>query len=443
MFVEGSATLIVIVSVFLLFFLLGMGLPIFVSLGLTGVLGIIAISGLDGALGLMQEGAFPAISTYELVVVPLFVLMGHLAYQAGVTANAYEIGRKWLSNLRGGLALATILACAAFGAACGSSVAASATMGRIAIPEMESQGYDRKLACASVAAGGLLAIMIPPSIILVLYAVFTDNSVGACLLAGFLPGLLSAVIFMAGISLLTRWNPRLAPPTRSYPWKERFSSLMGGWKFVFLFLLVIGGIYGGLFTPTEAAAGGSLAAFCMMLAEGEKGWFSKVRESLSDALRTTTFIFIIIVCCSFYSYFLLTAGIPAALTEWIKGLQVPPIVVVVACLALYLPLGCFLDPTSCMLITLPLIYPVIVKELGYNPIWFGVLVTKMIEIGLLTPPVGFNVYTVAGIAPHVPIEEIFEGVTWFILFEMVSLALLIAFPAISTWLPAMMLAPAK
>ncbi len=438
-----SPNLIVMLSVLVLLLLLGLGLPIFVSLGLTGILGIIVMSGLSTALGLMREGAFPAISTYELVVVPLFVLMGHLAYQAGVTSNAFEIGRKLLSNLRGGLALATILACAAFGAACGSSVAAAATMGRIAIPEMEASGYDSKLACASVAAGGLLAIMIPPSIILVLYAVFTDNSVGACLLAGFIPGLISTVIFMLGISFLTWRNPQLAPPTRSYPWKERFLSLLGGWKFVFLFVLVIGGIYGGLFTPTEAAAGGSFAAFFMMLAQGRKGWIYKIRDSLTDALRTTTFIFIIIVCCSFYSYFLLTAGIPSALTEWIRSLQVHPIIIVVACLALYLPLGCFLDPTSCMLITLPLIYPVVVKELGYNPIWFGVLVTKMIEIGLLTPPVGFNVYTVAGIAPHVPMEDIFEGVTWFIIFEMMSLALLIAFPSISTWLPSMMMAVKK
>lgn len=440
---EIDAYYLAILSIPILLIFLGVGVPIFVSLGTIGILGVMLSDGVQNGLGLLREGTFPALSTYEFVVVPLFVLMGHLAYEAGVTANAFDIGRKLLSRLPGGLALATTLASAAFGAACGSSVAASATIGKIAIPEMEAAGYDRKLACASVAAGGLLAIMIPPSIILVLYAIFTDNSVGACLLAGFFPGLLSTIVFMLGISFLVWRNPQIAPPSISFPWRERIKALSGGWQFILLFVVVIGGIYGGLYTPSEAAASGALVALILLITSRGNDKLKKVKSAFFDAAQTSVFILIIILCAGYYSYFLLTAGAPNTITEFVKTLDLPPIIILLICLSIYIPLGCFLDPTSCLLITLPLIYPLLIKELGFNPIWFGVLVTKMIEIGLLTPPVGLNVFTVAGVAPHVPIEEIFKGVSWFIVFEIISLALIVLIPSISTWLPTIMLYSGK
>jgi tripartite ATP-independent transporter DctM subunit len=241
-----------------------------------------------------------------------------------------------------------------------------------------------------------------------------------------------------GILFLAWKDPSIAPRSRGYPWSERFTSLTGGWKFILLFVIVIGGIYGGVFTPVEASAGGAFAALVMLIAKGEAK-AERIKESLSNSIETTVFILIIIVCAGFYSYFLLTAGVPTAVTEWIKRLQLPTLLILIGALSLYIPLGCLLDPTSCLLITLPLIYPVVVGELGYNPIWFGVIVTKMIEIGLLTPPVGLNVYTVAGVAPHVPLEDIFKGIGWFLVFEVVSLIVLISFPIIATFLPAMMI----
>jgi tripartite ATP-independent transporter DctM subunit len=427
-------------SILVLLGLLFAGVPIFVSLGVVGITGTAFLSGLPTALAMLQDTPYSSNAEYLFLVIPLFILMGHLAFNAGVTSQAYDIGRKWLSRFPAGLALATIAACAAMGAACGSSVAASATMGRVALPEMLEKGYDRRLAAGCVAAGGLLAIIIPPSVVLVLYAVLTDNSVGACLIGGLIPGLITAIVFMVGISLLLRRNPNMAPPTESFSWKERFISLKGAWGILLLFSVVIGGMSFGVFTPTEAAAWGVLAALLMLLFKPNKhGLGAQLGQTMLDSIRTSVFIFVIMICAGFYSNFLIRAGTSEAISRWVSDLQVPPLLVVILALCVYLPLGCFLDPTSCLLITLPILYPVVVKNLGYNPIWFGILVTKLIEIGLLTPPVGLNVYTIGGVAPDIPLEEIFRGAGWFIIFEVVTIGILIAFPGLTTWLPSLMI----
>ena len=435
-----SPTTLAILSVVALLVLLAAGLPIFVSLGIVGLIGIGLLSGFSTALGMLRETPYSSNAEYLYLVIPLFVLMGHLAFNAGVTNKAFEIGRKWFSRMPAGLALATICACAFMGAACGSSVAASATMGRVALPEMLSKGYNRQFAAGCVAAGGLLAIIIPPSVVLVLYAVITDTSVGACLLGGFIPGIITAVIFMIGISVMLHYKPGLAPPTESFTWKERFVSLKGAWGIVLLFSIVIGGMGVGVFTPVEAAAGGVIAALLMLLFKPDRhGLAAQLNESMIDTVRTSVFIFIIMICAGLYSNFLIRAGAGKAISLAIANLHIPPILVVIAALAVYLPLGCFLDPASCLLITLPILYPIVVKDLGYNPVWFGILVTKMIEIGLLTPPVGLNVFTIAGVAPEIPLEEVFRGAGVFILFETVTIALLLAFPVLTTWLPSLMM----
>jgi len=435
-----SPTILAALSVFALLALLAAGVPIFVSLGVVGLIGIGLLSGFSTALGMLREVPYSANAEYLYLVIPLFVLMGHFAFYAGITNRAFDIGRKWFSKMPAGLALATICACAFMGAACGSSVAASATMGRIALPEMLKKGYNRQFAAGCVAAGGLLAIIIPPSIVLVLYAVITNTSVGACLLGGFIPGIITAIIFMIGISVMLHFKPSLAPPTESFTWKERFVSLKGAWGIVVLFAIVIGGMGFGVFTPVEAAAGGVVCALLMLLFKPDRQRLAgEVKESMNDTVRTSVFIFIIMICAGLYSNFLIRAGAGAAISTAITNLNIPPILVVIAALLVYLPLGCFLDPASCLLITLPILYPIIVTHLGFNPIWFGILVTKMIEIGLLTPPVGLNVFTIAGVAPEIPVEEVFRGAGVFILFESVTIALLLAFPILTTWLPSLIM----
>jgi tripartite ATP-independent transporter DctM subunit len=435
----STTAYLVIISIFVLLFLLILGTPIFVSLGLVGIVGIMLLNGFNIGLALLRETPYALISEYLLVVIPLFIFMGHLAFHAGATSHAFDIARKWLSKLPAGLALATIAASAAMGAACGSSVAAAATLGRVAIPEMRASGYDNKIACGCVAAGGLLAIMIPPSIILVLYGIFTDTSVGACLIGGLIPGIISTIVFMLGMSILFWINPKIAPPTSvGYSWKERFSSLKSAWGIVVLFTIVIGGMYAGFFTPTEAASGGAFGALVMLIAK-KTDVFKKLKDSLIETVRTSVFIFMIMICAGLYSQFLIRAGVGTTLSNWIVSLEVSPLVVVLLVLCLYVPLGCFLDNVSILLITLPIVHPIVVKELGFNSVWFGILVTKLVEIALITPPVGINVYTIAGVAPDVPITDIFKGSAWFILFEIISLVLLIAFPTLSTWLPSMMI----
>lgn len=425
-----------ILSFLLLLLLLASGIPVYLSLGIVGIIGITLVSGFQSSLAILSQYPFTRTASYPLLVVPMFIMMGNFALSAGVSQNAYDIGRKWLSRLPGGLSMATTFACACFAAACGSSPATAASIGKISIPEMVNSGYDKKLATGCVAAGGCLGIMIPPSIILVLYGILTETSVGAMLIAGIIPGIITAAIFMIGTFLLILKNPNLAPPVRSYPWKERFSSLKGGWSFITLFLVVIGSIYFGVMTPTEAAVAGVAVSFIMMLFS-KKDIKNKLKIGFSDAARTSAMIFFILVGAMFYSYFLLIAGVATWAATWISGLNVSPIMVVVASLVMYIPLGMFLEPVSILLITLPILHPIIVG-LGFNSVWFGILVTMMIEIAEITPPVGLNVYIIAGVAPDVPLTDIFKGVSWFIVFELATLVLLVAFPILSIWLPSTM-----
>lgn len=437
-----SPTDLVLLSVPALILLLLAGLPVYASLGIMGLGGTMFLTSPTVGLALLQETPYSMMAVYLYLVIPLFIFMGHLAFSAGITEHAFDIGRKWLSKFPAGLALSTIVACGVMGAACGSSVAASATMGQIALPEMIKSGYDKKLACGCVAAGGLLSIIIPPSVVLVLYAIITDNSVGACLIGGLIPGIISTIVFMAGMAVLIRKNPDKEHVSVSYTWREKFGSLKGAWGVAVLFIIVIGGMYSGVFTPTEAAAGGAFGAFIMMMARTKaRDWGGNLKEALEETVKTSVFIFMIMTCAGIYSNFLIRAGVGEALSNWIVSIHVSPMVVVLLVLAMYIPLGCFLDPASCLLITLPIVYPIVVKQLGFNPIWFAVLVTKLIEIGLITPPVGLNVYTIGGVAPDVPLYDVFKGASWFILFELVTLAILMTFPVLVTWLPGMMMGP--
>jgi len=431
----GIASLI---SVVVVLFLMWIGVPIFASLGITGLLGILAIKGPNYALTVLKISPYAASASYALAVVPLFIIMGHFAFRAGISNDLFTIGRKWFCKLPGGLAIATFIASAGFGACCGSSVASAATMGAIAIPEMRKLGYDRKLACGIVAASGTLAIMIPPSVVSVFYATINDISAGAQLVSGILPGIMSVGIYVVGLLFLTRLYPNLCPAPEIYTWGERFASLKGIWGMAVLFALVIGGMYIGWFTPTEAASVGAFAALLMMLlggrvAKGKMG--ESFKKSFMDTLRTTCMVFMILIGAGLYAKFLTLAQIPQLVSTWVGGLPLYPWMIVVGFLLVYIPLGMFMDTFSMLIITQPIMFPIVTTQLGFNPIWFGVLCVKMAEIGLITPPVGLNVYVLSGVVRDVPMNEIFRGCFWFILFEAVSIALLFAFPWISTVIP--------
>jgi C4-dicarboxylate transporter, DctM subunit len=435
--------LAVVLSIPFVFVLLALGVPVFVSLGLTGFLGVAAISSWNQAM--LQLKVFPYVTTasYLMVVVPLFIIMGHFAFKAGVGRDVFLIGKMWLSRFPAGLGLASILGSAGFAACSGSSVATAATMGAVAVPEMRKQGYDPGLACGIVAAGGVLGILIPPSVILVFYGALTDTSVGSMLIAGILPGALSVVVYMLGLLFLSKIDPTLSPDTTRFTWKERFSSLKYGLSAGLLFVTVIGGIYIGWFSPTEAAAVGAFVSLVILLKRRKQ----LVNETLGRAIwdcftatvSTTCMVFIVIVGAGLYSFFLTLAQVPQMVSLWIATLPVSPLIIVAAFLLLYIPLGMLLDSFSLLLVTLPIMFPVVTSQLGFNPFWFGILATKACEIGLITPPVGLNVYVLAGVVRDVPLSSIFRGCLWFVVFEVVTTILLFIFPEISIWLPMSMM----
>ncbi len=415
--------------------LLVSGMRIAFATALSGLVGLWVLRGYQPAAGLAGLMPYSESSHYTLLVLPLFVLMGFLAHYAGITRNIYWTARQWLGHLPGGLAIATIFGCAGFAAACGASTASAAVMGRVALPELKRYGYDDKVAAGCVAAGGTLATMIPPSVIMVIYGFIAEQSIGALLLAGILPGLLQALSYSVMLYLRFRLNPTLGPSIQGIGWRERFRSLTGTWGILVLIAIVLGGIYTGFSTPTEAAGVGALGAFVMALPRMRRG---DLKNSLLETARTTAMIFAIIIGVLIFVRFLAFSGMPGALADGIVALEVNRYVVLIGILALYLLLGMFLDGIGMLLLTIPIVLPA-VTALGFDAIFFGVLVVRMIEIGLITPPVGLNVYVLKGVAPDMPIGRMFRGCGWFVAVDLVNVAILILFPQIILFIPQTML----
>jgi C4-dicarboxylate transporter DctM subunit len=423
--------------IILLLVLLSIGVPIAFSLGISGVICIYMISGWDTTYGFISTTPFNTSASWLYVVLPLFVLMGMLAYSAGINEDAFTIANNWLGRIKGGLAMATIVACSIFGATSGSSIAAAATMGKLAIPEMRRFGYSMKLAAGCVAGGGTLSVMIPPSGILVIYGIITEESIGKLLIAGLLPGLLSALMYMLGIYLLCTIRPEMAPSANArVSWSARFSSLKNGYGAALIFGVVMGGIYSGVFTPTEAGAFGAAVALVLVLMKSTSR-FQSLREGLAETSKVTCMFFTIVICAHFFTLGLTVSGIPKALVTYLIGLSMHPKLILIILLLVYLPLGMFLDTVSLLFLTLPIMFPV-VKALGFNGIWFGILVTKLIEVSLITPPVGLNVYVIKGILPEVDIGTIFRGCIPFLIMDTFTLAILFLFPQITLLLPSTM-----
>lgn len=424
---------ITLIGLAVLIALLIIGMPIAFALSIAGILGILMIDGFDIALYSLGNYPFAFMKSWLLVAVPLFILMGFLANTAGVTDKAFSAGYKWLGQLPGGLAMASIAACAAFAATSGSSVATAGMVGAVAIPEMIKYGYDKRLASGAVAAGGLLGILIPPSIPFVLYGFITNTSIGKLLLSGIIPGILTAIAYCLCIFILTKYNPKIAGKIVKYSWGDRIRSLKDLSGIAGLFLIVVVGIYGGLLTPTEAAAAGAALALILSFKKN----FSKLGEILkafTDTGKTTGMILGICIGASLFTQFLSLTDLPNWLEKTVKSFGTSPIVILIFVLACYIPLGMFLDTISMLFITLPIFFPIITSA-GIDPILFGVLVVKLEEVSLITPPVGINVYVIKGVADDIPLNDIFIGTLPFMITEFAVIAMLIAFPQICLWLP--------
>lgn len=422
-----------------IFVLVVLGMRIAFATALVGFVGLWAMKNFTVAgkvVGFLPHGI---VAHYSLSVIPLFIIMGYYAFYAGLTDDIFNTARKWVGHLPGGIAVATVFGCAGFAACTGASTASAAIMGRVAIPEMIKYGYHPRLAAGVVAASGTLASLIPPSVILVIYGIITEQSIGELLIAGFIPGIVSAAIYAGMIYARVKINPELGQLQSRAPWKERILSLKGTWGVLILIVLIIGGIYSGIFTPTEAGGAGAFGAFLMALAMRRLTW-ARFKESLLETGHTTIMIFSIIVGVLIFVRFLALTGLPATFSEFVLSLPIPRFLILLLILLIYVFLGMFLDAIGMMMLTLPIVFPAIVA-LGYNPIWFGIILVKMCEICLITPPVGLNVYIVRSVAPKIQLEEIFRGIIPFLAMDIMTVFVLIAFPKIVTFLPETMLGP--
>ncbi len=422
----------------LLLFLLVIGTHIGVALGIAGVAGMYLAIGPDAAWAQLAMVPFATTNSFMLAVIPLFILMGAFATQAHLTTDLYKAAFAWLGRLPGGLAIATTFASAAFGAASGSTVVNAAVFTRMAMPEMTRLGYDKRLSAGCIAASGTLAALIPPSILMVIYAIITEQSLAKIMLAGILPGVLTAFVFMAGIYVRVKRNPALAPmPKHRFSWSERWGSLKGVWGIGMIFVLVIGGIYAGFFTPTYAGAVGAAGALLIVVFKRRLTGKSTL-EIIKETGITSTTIFIIIIGGMLFARFLTYTGLVTDITDYLISLQLAPTTYLLCFIVVFLILGMFIEAIAIMVMTLPVMYPVLIG-VGYDPIWLGIISIKLAEISLCTPPVGLNVYVVRSASPvPLTLENVFAGVMPFIVMDFLVLALLIIFPSITLVVPNMM-----
>lgn len=425
----GSLGIAVLVLLVLL------GVPVAYASAFTGIAGMMIIRNPTVGEGLAGMIPFANSAQYSLSVLPLFVAIGFLAMHAGITTSAYDAARKWVGRAPGGLATATIFASAGFAAVSGASTASTAVFTRLALPEMESRGYDKAFAAGVVAVGGTLAALIPPSALLVIYGILVETSVAKLLLAGFLPGIMSIIVYLIVITVVVKLNPALAPIEASVPMIEKIKALpqvMGVFSVVGVILV---GIYLGWMTPTESA--GVATAIILVMALRKRMAFREFGNGLLDTVQTTAMIFMVIWGVMIFVRFLAFTGLPAAVTEAVLGLDVPRWVILLGVIVMYLLLGMILDGLGMMLLTLPVVFPAMMG-LGFDPVWFGILLIKLIEVGVVTPPVGLNCYVVNGIRPDIPLEKIFRGVTPFLIGEIFIIAVIVAFPDFILWLPNLM-----
>ena len=425
--------LVGITAFLVLIVLLAITVPIGVAMMLCGVGGLAMIIGLVPSLSLFGTTVMQSVVTYDLSIIPLFILMGALASRSGLSQELYDAFNAWLGGFRGGLALATVGACGAFAAICGSSVATAATMSKVALPEMKKYRYSDSMATGSVAAGGIIGILIPPSVILVLYGLLTESSIGDLFIAGFLPGILTILVFMIVISIVTRLHPESGPAGEKSTWKQKLNATLKTWAITALFATVIGGIYFGVFTPTEAAGVGAFGALFIAFSRKRLNR-EMMKETLLETGQTSAMIFTILIGAITLNNLVIFSGLANALADFVSGLDMSPATVMLIILLMYLIMGCFLDALAMILLTVPIFYP-IVLDLGYDPIWFGIIVVMVVELGLITPPIGMNVFVIKGMVQSVPLVSIYKGVLPFVIGQVVLIIAVFLIPEIALWLP--------
>jgi len=427
---------VAVIGFVVLFVLMLLRVPVGMAMGLVGVTGFGYLVGGTPALKMVGQTSMRTVTDFNFAVVPMFLLMGAFATTSGMSRELFRAGNAFLGHFRGGLGIATIAACGGFAAICGSSVATAATFSKVAYPEMRRFNYPQSFSTGVIAAGGTLGIMIPPSAVLAIYGLITEQDVGKLFIAGVLPGILAVAMYMITVTLIGYARPGFLPAGSRAPWSERLSALKHVWATLLLFVLVIGSIYGGLATATEAAGMGAVGAFVIGLARGRLSR-ADIRRSLLEATRTTAAVFTILIGAILFSYFLTVTQTPQKVTAFLTGLGLGPYGVLVLLMLLYLVLGCLMDALSMIILTIPIIYPVIIA-LGFDPIWFGVIIVMTVELGLIHPPVGMNIFVIKSVIEDVKISTIFYGVLPFIVTDILRLIILIAFPAIALYLPSQM-----
>jgi C4-dicarboxylate transporter DctM subunit len=419
----------------ILFVLMFAGLPIGVSMGLIGVIGYTFLRGFDSGIGILGPVTYSSFANYTFSCIPLFILMGEFCFHAGLSRDLYDAAHAWFGKMRGGLAMATVAGCAGFAAICGSSMATAATMGAVALPEMRRYKYGSSLAAGCVAAGGTIGILIPPSIIMIIYGVLTATSVAKLFLAGFLPGILQAILFLIAIWYKCKRNPGLGPPGPASTIREKIFAFKKVWMTFVLFLLIIGGLYAGVFTPTEAGGIGAFLGFIFLILKGRLSW-QTLKTCLFETIAIAGMTYVIYLGAMIIQYFLAVSRLPFSLADILFGLQVNRYVILILIMIVYLGLGCVMDSMAMVLITIPIFFPLVMK-LGFDPVWFGVIIVIVVELGMITPPIGMNVFVIHGMVEDIPMYAIFNGVLPFIYASVFLVVLLTLFPQIALILPAM------
>jgi C4-dicarboxylate transporter DctM subunit len=418
-----------------MFVLMALRVPIGVAMGIVGVLGFAVIAGWGPGLNLLANVPLSVLTDYNLSIIPMFILMGAFATQAGMSRELFNAGNAWVGHRTGGLALATILACGGFAAINGSSVATAATMSQVALPEMRRSGYDGGLAAGVIAAGGTLGIMIPPSVIFVLYSFMTETDVKKLFFAGVVPGLLGIFLYLCVVRYLGWRQPQIMPRGPVHSWSERLHSLEGLWAVIALFIFVLGGMYFGLFTVNEAAGAGAVGTLLIGIARGQLGR-REIKTALIDSLRVSSAIMMIVLGAFLFGYFLTITQFTQKAVTFLTGLPVGAYGVLAIIMVGYFILGAVMDELAMILLTVPIVFPVMM-QLGFDPVWFGVIIVMAVTFGLVCPPVGMNVFVISSIARDIPLGKIYRGTYPFIAVDIFRLVILCAFPGLSLWLPSL------
>ncbi len=430
-----SPELIGFLGILVFLLLIFLKVPIAIAMMTVGFAGFGVIRSFDAALSIIGSDMYGAFASYSLSVIPMFIWMGFIAYYSGVGTNLYSFTYKMIGHKKGGLAMATQLACAIFGAICGSNTATAATMGAIALPEMRKYHYDDSLSSASVAAGGALGVLIPPSVIFIVYGIQTEQSIRKLFIAGIVPGILLMLLYILTIWLIVKKNPSLGPASGKFSWRERLTGLQNGLvEVIFVFIISLGGLFLGYFTPTEAGAVGVASLLLITLLRRHIKW-EGFKLSLLATVKTTAMIMLLVGGAIIFGRFIAVSRLPFTLATWASSLPLPPFAILAIILLISLILGCVIDALALILLTIPIFFPVAVDVLGYDPIWFGVIIVLVVALGVITPPVGMNVFIIKGVVKDLAVETIFKGVWPFVVALLVCITILILFPGLVTFLP--------